>query len=194
MMGAIQVSHGELLRRQDELRDALGLVLQQVHDDSSAVLDSHTDRIDALNQELISLRQHIEERGGPAPDRPLEPTPEPTAPPEPIAETASPAPMPATTLATTPASTEPPIPPTRRPPPAELIGPPAPVSERSRETTAWLLHRIDNVDREKRFSFRNWFTFGRPRDEDSRLDDPDQVDEDPDDEIVGDQEGPTNAS
>lgn len=60
MLGAIQASHGELIRRQNELQLAMSQVLRQVQDDSADVLNAHLERIEALNREITDLRKVVD--------------------------------------------------------------------------------------------------------------------------------------
>lgn len=89
MMGVLQATQGEMLRRQAEFQNDVVSVLRQIQSENNAALDKHLERVDALNRELSSLREEVRRRYGPssAPNRPEPPKVAPlritpTAPPE----------------------------------------------------------------------------------------------------------------
>jgi pSer/pThr/pTyr-binding forkhead associated (FHA) protein len=233
MLQALQASHGELLRRQNELQDALARVITQAHDDFSSSIETQTERVESLGREVDELRRLVEAAPprepsitappplqAPAPQSSTDVTPhagEPTRDPvdSPRIGTAEPAERPRDrpSLDPVPNASPSPLAQPRTPPPAaperplvpaliapapthsepapthDFVGPPAPVSDRSRETTSWLLQRIDKIESESRFSLRSLLPFGRkpaPRplddDFDAELDDPDDSTISPSDE------------
>ena len=184
MLGALQTSHGELIRRQNDLQTAMGEALRQVQEDSTQALDQHVERIESLNRELIELKKIVGDREGPfrptappllrnpsRPTTPVDAPPRPSVSPPPPSRPAHQASTELIPSAKQPghpigigqalpqASTEsiPSAQPAAAGPEIEL----PPVSERSRETTAWLLNRIDQLDDKKKFSIKRMFGFGR---------------------------------
>ncbi len=93
MMGVLQATQGEMLRRQSEFQNDVIDALKQIQDDNHAALDKHLETVETLNQQLSSLRDEVRRRFGPsnAPTRPeppkapplrINPAPPPTDSPE----------------------------------------------------------------------------------------------------------------
>lgn len=75
MMGVLQATQGEMLRRQSEFQNDVVDALRQIQDDNQAALGKHLETVDSLNQQLSSLREEVRRRFGPstAPSRPEPP-------------------------------------------------------------------------------------------------------------------------
>ena len=56
MMGTIQGSQGEVLRRQGEFQLAMTEVLRQIQQDSATLLNAHLRRIESIDHEIAALR------------------------------------------------------------------------------------------------------------------------------------------
>ncbi|HEU5116728.1 MAG TPA: FHA domain-containing protein, partial [Isosphaeraceae bacterium] len=93
MMGVLQATQGEMLRRQSEFQNDVIDALKQIQDDNHAALGKHLETVETLNQQLSSLRDEVRRRFGPsnAPSRPeppkapplrINPAPPPTDSPE----------------------------------------------------------------------------------------------------------------
>ncbi|GAC1465094.1 MAG: hypothetical protein NVSMB9_04360 [Isosphaeraceae bacterium] len=76
IMGTIQGSQGEILRRQGEFHLAITEVLRQMQQDSATLLNTHLQRIESIDKELAALRAEIERRNAVPPVRlPTQATP-----------------------------------------------------------------------------------------------------------------------
>ncbi len=75
MMGVLQATQGEMLRRQTEFQRDVVQVLRQLQSDNAVALDKHLERVEGLRNELSSLRDEVRRRFGPtaAPSRPEPP-------------------------------------------------------------------------------------------------------------------------
>ena len=75
MMGVLQATQGEMLRRQSEFQNDVIDALKQIQDDNHAALGKHMETVETLNQQLSSLRDEVRRRFGPstAPSRPQPP-------------------------------------------------------------------------------------------------------------------------
>ena len=75
MMGVLQATQGEMLRRQSEFQSDVIDALKQIQDDNNAALGKHLETVETLNQQLSSLRDEVRRRFGPstAPTRPEPP-------------------------------------------------------------------------------------------------------------------------
>lgn len=75
MMGVIQAGQAEILRQQAEFQRSMALAVRQIHQDNSTLLAKHLERVNAINRELVSLRDEVRNKFTPAntPFRPLLP-------------------------------------------------------------------------------------------------------------------------
>ena len=75
MMGVLQATQGEMLRRQTEFQRDVVQVLRQMQSDNADALSKHLERVEGLHHELSSLRDEVRRRFGPtaAPSRPEPP-------------------------------------------------------------------------------------------------------------------------
>lgn len=75
MMGVLQATQGEMLRRQSEFQSDVIDALRQIQDDNRDALGKHMETVETLNQQLSSLRDEVRHRFGPstAPSRPEPP-------------------------------------------------------------------------------------------------------------------------
>jgi pSer/pThr/pTyr-binding forkhead associated (FHA) protein len=69
MMGTMQGSQGEALRRQGEFQIAVTEALRSIQQDNAALLNAHLSRIEKIDRELAALRAEIVRREGTAPSR-----------------------------------------------------------------------------------------------------------------------------
>lgn len=68
MMGVVQATQTEMMRRQHDFQMELIRALRGLHEDNQAVLEQHEARVEAIHRELASLRDDIRQRfGGAAP-------------------------------------------------------------------------------------------------------------------------------
>ncbi len=74
MMGVLQATQGEMLRRQAEFQSDVVQVLRQMRDENSTVLGKHLEKVESLHRELSSLRDEVRRRFGPS-DAPKRPEP-----------------------------------------------------------------------------------------------------------------------
>lgn len=180
VLKAVEASHGELLRRQNELQSALAQVLRHIQEDSDSSFNTHDERIEALNREIEELRQRIEQASAgntgatstqstTTSHQPAPPPPTPAPPPRehpPKSPSVPPASPPDPSVPDQPDQGIVDVgPPSllKVQPPHEFVGPPAPVSERSRESATWLLSRIDQTETVSRFSLKSLFSRGKKR-------------------------------
>jgi pSer/pThr/pTyr-binding forkhead associated (FHA) protein/uncharacterized coiled-coil protein SlyX len=123
LLGAMQATQGELLRRQAEFQEELLRTLRGMQAEQAEAMREHRDRVRELHRELSGLRDEVRQRftaGDPA-GRPLPPPP------------------------------PPPLPPAARPgpaPPPPPTGTPAPGD--AGDAAAWLARRIDQIKRQGR--------------------------------------------
>ena len=57
MMGVLQATQGEMLRRQSEFQNDVIDALRQIQDDNNATLGKHLETVETLNQQLSSLQR-----------------------------------------------------------------------------------------------------------------------------------------
>jgi pSer/pThr/pTyr-binding forkhead associated (FHA) protein len=74
MMGTIQGSQGEVIRRQGEFQLAITQVLRQIQQDNATLLNAHLQRIESIDHELAAIRAELERRNS-ASGRVLPPPP-----------------------------------------------------------------------------------------------------------------------
>jgi pSer/pThr/pTyr-binding forkhead associated (FHA) protein len=72
MLGVLQAGQAEILRQQAEFQHSMALAVRQIHQDNSTLLAKHMERVNAINRELVSLRDEVRNRFAPseAPSRP----------------------------------------------------------------------------------------------------------------------------
>lgn len=75
MMGVLQASQGEMMRRQDAFQREVVQALRNIQDDNREALDLHMESVQKLNEGLSALRDEVRRRFGPtaAPPRPEPP-------------------------------------------------------------------------------------------------------------------------
>jgi pSer/pThr/pTyr-binding forkhead associated (FHA) protein len=79
MLGVLQAGQAEILRQQSEFQHAMALAVRQIHQDNSTLLAKHMERVNAINRELVSLRDEVRNRFTPA-ETPTRPPLPPAAP------------------------------------------------------------------------------------------------------------------
>ena len=62
MMGQIQATQNEMLRRQDEFRREVVLAVRVLHEDHEQTLEQHHAQVEQIQQELHALREDIRQR------------------------------------------------------------------------------------------------------------------------------------
>jgi pSer/pThr/pTyr-binding forkhead associated (FHA) protein len=67
MMGVLQATQGEMLRRQDDFQREVVSALRQMHEDNQNVMARHLKKVDRIQHDLSSLRDEIRHRYGPSP-------------------------------------------------------------------------------------------------------------------------------
>ena len=81
MVGVLQQTQTEMLRRQDEFQHDLLRLIGQMHRENTSLLSRHLEKVESINRELSSLRDEIGRRFGPEapalPHHPPSPTPRP---------------------------------------------------------------------------------------------------------------------
>jgi hypothetical protein len=67
MMGVLQATQGEMLRRQDDFQREVVSALRQMHEDNQDVMARHLKKVDRIQHDLSSLRDEIRRSYGPTP-------------------------------------------------------------------------------------------------------------------------------
>lgn len=80
MMGVVQATQSEMMRRQHDFQMELIRALRGLHEDNQAVLQQHQARVEEIHRELASLRDDIRQRFSGAPPAAVAP-PRPKGPP-----------------------------------------------------------------------------------------------------------------
>jgi hypothetical protein len=65
MMGVLQATQGEMLRRQDDFQREVVSALRQMHEDNQDVMARHLKKVDRIQHDLSALRDEIRRRYGP---------------------------------------------------------------------------------------------------------------------------------
>ena len=66
MMGVLQATQGEMMRRQDDFQREVVQTLQQMQQDNQDVMSRHLKKVDRIQHDLSSLRDEIRQRYGPS--------------------------------------------------------------------------------------------------------------------------------
>ena len=61
--GIVQASQGEMIRRQQQFQFDVAEALQRIQSDTSTLLEAHLQRIEAMNQELNTLKDEVKTQG-----------------------------------------------------------------------------------------------------------------------------------
>ena len=142
MMGALHSSQGELVRRQSKFQHALMDMVRQMRESQLDLMQAQIERMERIDEELATLRAELERQNERA-----------------KAEAARQAAEAKPTTGPNPSTARPAQPPKTAP--AHKITAPQPApGQRMPETdpiasTAWLLDRIHNLERENRSSWRD---------------------------------------
>jgi pSer/pThr/pTyr-binding forkhead associated (FHA) protein len=62
MMGQLHAQQGESMRRQAEFQHALTGLIRQMQEDQATMLSTHLERTEAIQQELVALREELDRR------------------------------------------------------------------------------------------------------------------------------------
>ena len=84
MIGVLQATQGEMMRRQDDFQREVVDALRQMHQDNQEAMSGHHKKVDRIQSELSALREEIRQRFGrppPRPPSPLRPPASPSRPP-----------------------------------------------------------------------------------------------------------------
>jgi pSer/pThr/pTyr-binding forkhead associated (FHA) protein len=71
MMGVLQATQGEMMRRQDDFQHEVVQALRQMHQDNQEVMARHLNKVDRLQRDLSALREEIRQRYGPTAHPPI---------------------------------------------------------------------------------------------------------------------------